>query len=34
LAQEGGYWIAYTHIANALIIAGVFHETADIPNRV
>jgi plasmid stabilization system protein ParE len=32
--KEGGYWIAYTHIANDLIIAGVFHETADIPNRV
>ena len=32
--KEGPYWIAYDDTGRSLVIVGVYHETADIPNRV
>ena len=31
--KEGSYWIAYA-LRDAPAIVGVFHESADIPNRI
>jgi plasmid stabilization system protein ParE len=31
--KEGVYWIAYSK-TKPVVIAGVFYETADIPNRI
>jgi len=31
--KEGSYWIAYM-TGDDLMIAGVYHEAADIPNRI
>jgi len=32
--KEGPYWIAYDDTGRSLVIVGVHHETADIPNRI
>jgi len=32
--KSGSYWFAYTLAPAGPIIASVFHDTADIPNRV
>ena len=32
--KSGSYWFAYALTPGGAIIAGVFHDTADIPNRV
>jgi plasmid stabilization system protein ParE len=32
--KAGAYWIAYMQAGDERVIAGVFHETADIPNRI
>ena len=32
--KEGAYWISYTYDGGDPVIAGVFHEAADIPRRV
>ena len=32
--KEGAYWFAYADTAGGLVIAGVFYESADIPNRL
>lgn len=32
--KEGPYWIAFAEGQHGAIVAGVFHEAADIPNRL
>ena len=32
--KSGSYWFAYAATPEGPVVAGVFHETADIPNRV
>ena len=32
--KEGSYWFAYTNTPPGLVIAGVFYDAADIPNRM
>jgi hypothetical protein len=33
-AKEGSYWIAFEQTDAGPIMAGIFHEAADIPNRL
>ena len=32
--KEGRYWIAFEETDAGPVVAGVFYETADIPNRL
>jgi plasmid stabilization system protein ParE len=32
--KEGPYWIAFAETASGPVVAGLFHEAADIPNRM
>jgi plasmid stabilization system protein ParE len=32
--KEGPYWIAFEMTADGPVIAAIFHDTADIPNRI
>jgi plasmid stabilization system protein ParE len=32
--KEGAYWFAYTNTKSGPVIAGVFYQSADIPNRL
>jgi plasmid stabilization system protein ParE len=32
--KTGPYWVAYTFTTDKILVAGVFHESADIPNRM
>jgi len=32
--KEGPYWIAFEETSAGPVISGVFHETADVPNRI
>ena len=33
-AKQGPYWIAFDDTGKGPVVAGVFYETADIPNRL
>ncbi len=32
--KRASYWIAFEDTAAGPVVAGIFHETADIPNRL
>jgi plasmid stabilization system protein ParE len=32
--KQGAYWIAYVQDEHGAIIIGIFHDSADIPNRI
>ena len=32
--KQGPYWIAFAKTTNGPVVAGVFHDTANIPRRV
>ena len=32
--KQGSYWFAFEKTASGPVVAGIFHEAADIPNRL